>query len=57
MRTKASIVKIKILITLCCSEGKQENVDAHTPNVPFLLPFIHFTILEDLYQNLPLQLI
>jgi len=40
MRTKGSIVKIKILTTVHCSEGKQENIDAQTKNVYFL-PFFH----------------
>lgn len=36
MRTEASAVKIKILTTVHCSKGKQENVDAQTTNIPFL---------------------
>lgn len=36
MRTEASVVEIKILTTVHCSKGKQENVDAQTENVPFL---------------------
>lgn len=40
MRTEASVVKIKILITVYCSEGKQENADAQTRNMPFL-PLFH----------------
>lgn len=39
MRTEASVVKIKILTTVHCSEGKQENVDTQTKNIPFL-PFL-----------------
>lgn len=36
MRTEESVVKIKILVTVCSSEAKQENVDAQSQNMPFL---------------------
>lgn len=36
MRTEASVAKITILSTVCSSEGKQENVDTQTNNIPFL---------------------
>lgn len=56
MRTEASVVKIKILTTVHCSEGKQENVDTQTKNIPFPPLFMHFKIYGELYWNLPLQL-